>query len=42
MQAINHDYGLQIASGIFDEYVAMGGNHYAHEIYERYKKEKEK
>lgn len=42
MQAIDHDYGLRIASGILDEYVAMGGNHYAHEIYERYKKEKEK
>lgn len=40
-QAINHDYGLQIVSGIFDEYTALGGNHYAHEIYERYKKEKE-
>lgn len=41
MQAIDHDYGLRIASSILDEYVAMGGNHYAHEIYERYKKEKE-
>ena len=40
-QAINHDYGLQIVSGIFDEYTALGGNHYAHEIYEKYKKEKE-
>ncbi|WP_415579533.1 hypothetical protein, partial [Lactococcus hircilactis] len=25
-QAINHDYGLQIVSSIFDEYVALGGN----------------
>ena len=40
-EAINHDYGLQIVSGIFDEYTALGGNHYAHEIYERYKKGKE-
>lgn len=40
-QAINHDYGLQIVSSIFDEYVALGGNHYAHEIYDKYKKEKE-
>ena len=40
-QAINHDYGMQIVSSIFDEYVAMGGNHYAHELYEKYKKEKE-
>ena len=40
-QAINHDYGLQIVSSIFDEYVSMGGNHYAHEIYDKYKKEKE-
>lgn len=40
-QAINHDYGLQIVSSIFDEYVAIGGNHYAHEIYDKYKKEKE-
>ena len=40
-QAINHDYGLQIVSSIFDEYVSLGGNHYAHEIYDKYKKEKE-
>ncbi|MBR8675487.1 hypothetical protein GRR92_04180 [Lactococcus lactis subsp. lactis] len=40
-EAIHHDYGLQIVSGIFDEYTALGGNHYAHEIYEKYKKEKE-
>lgn len=40
-EAINHDYGLQIVSGIFDEYTALGGNHYAHEIYERYKEGKE-
>ncbi|MBR8674088.1 hypothetical protein GRR92_06335 [Lactococcus lactis subsp. lactis] len=40
-EAINHDYGLQIVSGIFDEYTALGGNHYAHEIYERYKVGKE-
>ena len=40
-EAINHDYGLRIVSGIFDEYTALGGNHYAHEIYERYKKRKE-
>ena len=40
-EAIHHDYGLQIVSSIFDEYTALGGNHYAHEIYEKYKKEKE-
>lgn len=40
-QAISHDYGLQIVSSIFDEYTALGGNHYAHEIYERYKVGKE-
>ncbi|OJH46658.1 hypothetical protein [Lactococcus lactis] len=40
-QAINHDYGLQIVSSIFDEYTSLDGNHYAHEIYEKYKKEKE-
>ena len=40
-EAINHDYGLQIVSGIFDEYTALGGNHYAHEIYESYKEGKE-
>ena len=32
---------LLIISGIFDEYTALGGNHYAHEIYERYKVGKE-
>ncbi|MEX5279545.1 hypothetical protein RO490_07905 [Lactococcus petauri] len=42
LQAINHDYGLQIVSGIFDEYEALGGNHYAHDRFEKYKKEKEK
>lgn len=38
LQAINHDYGLQVVSGIFDEYEALGGNHYAHEQFEQYKK----
>lgn len=42
LQSINHDYGLQIVSGIFDEYEALGGNHYAHDRFEKYKKEKEK
>ena len=32
---------MTIFSGIFDEYTALGGNHYAHEIYERYKEGKE-
>jgi hypothetical protein len=40
-EAIHHDYGLRVVSKIFDEYTALGGNHYAHEIYERYKKRKE-
>lgn len=40
LQAINHDYGLQVVSGIFDEYEALGGNHYAHEQFEQYKKMK--
>ncbi len=38
LQAINHDYGLQVVGGIFDEYEALGGNHYAHDQFERYKK----
>lgn len=41
LQAINHDYGLQVVGGIFDEYEALGGNHYAHDRFEQYKKEKE-
>lgn len=40
LQAINHDYGLQVVSGIFDDYEALGGNHYAHEQFEQYKKMK--
>ncbi len=37
LQAINHDYGLQVVSGIFDEYESLGGNHYAHDYFEKYK-----
>lgn len=40
LQAINHDYGLQVVSGIFDEYESLGGNHYAHDCFEKYKKMK--
>lgn len=40
LQAINHDYGLQVVGGIFDEYEALGGNHYAHDQFEQYKKMK--
>ena len=40
LQAINHDYGLQVVGGIFDEYEALGGNHYAHDQFEQYKKKK--
>ncbi len=41
MQAVTLDYGLQIVGSIFDEYEEMGGNHYLHSVYEKYKKEKE-
>lgn len=41
MQAVTLDYGLQIVGSIFDEYEEMGGNHYLHSIYEKYRKEKE-
>lgn len=40
LQAINHDYGLQVVGGIFDEYEALGGNHYAHDQFEQYKQKK--
>lgn len=40
MQSINHDFGLKVVGDIFDEYVALGGNHYAHEMYRNYVKEK--
>ncbi|WP_100244541.1 hypothetical protein [Lactococcus garvieae] len=40
LQAINNDYGLQVVSGIFDDYEALGGNHYAHDQFEKYKKRK--
>lgn len=37
LQAINNDYGLQVVSGIFDDYEALGGNTYAHDQFEKYK-----
>lgn len=40
LQAIDHDYGLQVVGGIFDEYEKLGGNHYAHDLFEDYKRKK--
>lgn len=40
LQAIDHDYGLQIVSALFDEYEELGGNHYLHAQFEKYKKMK--
>ena len=42
LHGIDHNYDLQIVSAIFDEYESLGGNHYAHEQFENYKKLKEK
>jgi hypothetical protein len=40
LQAIDHDYGMQIVAMLFDEYLSLGGNSYAHEKFEEYKKMK--
>lgn len=40
IRAIDHQYSLEVVCQIYDEYINLGGNSYAQEIFEKYKKEK--
>ncbi|KSU03312.1 prophage pi1 protein 47 [Lactococcus lactis subsp. lactis] len=39
IRAIDHQYSLEVVCQIYDEYISLGGNSYAEEIFEKYKKE---
>ena len=40
IRSIDHQYSLEVVCQIYDEYIGLGGNSYAEEIFEKYKKEK--
>lgn len=40
IRSIDHKYSLEVVCQIYDEYISLGGNSYAEEIFEKYKKEK--
>lgn len=40
-QAIEQGYPLEVVCQIYDEYDALGGNSYAHTLFEEYKEKKE-
>jgi uncharacterized membrane protein len=40
IRAIDHDYSFEVVCQIYDEYVLLGGNSYAQEIFEKYKERK--
>ena len=40
IRSIDHQYSLEVVCQIYDEYISLGGNSYAEEIFEKYKKEK--
>lgn len=39
IRVIDHQYSLEVVCQIYDEYISLGGNSYAEEIFEKYKKE---
>jgi hypothetical protein len=41
-RAIDNDYGLPLVSELVKEYEDMGGNHYVHALFEKYKEKKMK
>lgn len=39
IRAIDHRYSFEVVCQIYDEYVQLGGNSYAEEIFEKYREE---
>lgn len=37
IRSIDHQYSLEVVCQIYDEYIGLGGNSYAEEIFEKYK-----